>query len=204
MRRRVIATMMMAAVVAMAGDRTPPAHAQTAMTHSRHMNPALRRMPRPIPPIERNLYPLINQTKMVAFSRAPYWQVGLLDSELSGQCSRGHFKQRIYQHRYFGHVGPIGKATLGISHTGYNLHDPYGFAEPSTYYYFLDTGDSRCQVFAWKVSWEGNDELKDLMVERFSEGLPAVAQDILPELDLETTRVTQTKKNERLRYQRRE
>jgi hypothetical protein len=194
----------LAAVMAVAGDLALPAHAQTAMTHSRHINPALRRMPRPLPPVERTLYPMLNQTKMVAFTRAPYWQVGLLDSELSSHCSRGHFKQRIYQHRYFGHVGPIGKANLGISHTGYNLHDPYGFAEPSTYYYFLDSGDSRCRVFIWKASWDGNGELMGLMAERFSQGLPAVAQDILPALDLETARKTKTIRRQRLRYQRRE
>lgn len=81
-------------------------------------------------------------------SRAPYWQVGHLSSELSQECRRNRFGERQAMRYRAVFDGPDGAGILGIAKgTGLNLYDPKGLARPDEDYFFADAGTSACTVY---------------------------------------------------------
>jgi hypothetical protein len=82
-------------------------------------------------------------------SQLPYWEVGVLDAELSTLCANGRFNEtQVYSYRIV-FTGPIGPGVVGIAKTGWNLTDLAGKAKPETNYYFYRDRTTDCQVFHW-------------------------------------------------------
>lgn len=85
-------------------------------------------------------------------SQLPYWEVGVLDSELSTLCANGRFNEtNIYSFRIVFN-GPIGPGVVGVAKTGWNLSDLAGAAKPDTSYYFYRDRTTNCQVFRWSAA----------------------------------------------------
>jgi hypothetical protein len=85
----------------------------------------------------------------VSTSQLPYWEVGVLDSNLSTLCANGRFNEaQLYAYRIVFN-GPIGPGVVGVAKTGWNLSDIARAAEPDTSYYFYRDKTTNCQVFKW-------------------------------------------------------
>jgi hypothetical protein len=85
----------------------------------------------------------------VSTSQLPYWEVGVLDADLSTLCSNGRFNEsQLYAYRIVFN-GPIGPGVVGIAKTGWNLYDIANAAKPDTSYYFYRDKTTSCQVFRW-------------------------------------------------------
>jgi hypothetical protein len=89
---------------------------------------------------------------VVQTSQLPYWEVGVLDGDLSTLCANGRFNEaNVYAFRIIFN-GPIGPGVVGIAKTGWNLDDIAGAAKPETSYYFYLDRTTNCQVFRWSAT----------------------------------------------------
>ncbi|SRR5258708_22748754 len=85
----------------------------------------------------------------IRYSQLPYWEVGVLDPELSTLCANGRFNQlELYAFNYVFN-GPVGPAVLGVATNAWNLSDPGHIAKAKSSYYFLRDRTTNCQVFRW-------------------------------------------------------
>jgi hypothetical protein len=88
------------------------------------------------------------QTK-IRYSQLPYWEVGVLDQDLSTLCAMGRFNQAdLFAFNYIFN-GPVGPGVLGVAASGWNLSDPGRAAKPDSSYYFLRDRTTECLVYRW-------------------------------------------------------
>ena len=85
----------------------------------------------------------------IRYSSLPYWEVGVLDPQLSTLCSGGQFNMADAHAFSYVFRGSVGSAVLGVAKTDWNLVDTSGAAKPGTSYYFLRDRTTNCQVFRW-------------------------------------------------------
>ncbi|MBI1776920.1 MAG: hypothetical protein HYR63_16390 [Proteobacteria bacterium] len=85
----------------------------------------------------------------VHYSQLPYWEVGVLDAELSTHCANGRFNQNELYAYSFVFNGPIGPGILGVAKAEWNLSDRAAAAKPDTSYYFYRDRTTECQVYRW-------------------------------------------------------
>ncbi|MSP49792.1 MAG: hypothetical protein EXQ95_10775 [Alphaproteobacteria bacterium] len=84
---------------------------------------------------------------MLSTSSYPYWEVGLLDADLSTECARGVFNQVQPYKLKMVFNGSIGPAILGVATDRYNLYDPRGRAKRDTSYFFHRDKTGACEVY---------------------------------------------------------
>jgi hypothetical protein len=85
--------------------------------------------------------------QILATSVHPYWEVGLLDSDLSTECARGMFNQVQPYKLKMVFNGAIGPAVIGVATDVFNLYDPKGRAQKNTSYYFHRDKTGACEVY---------------------------------------------------------
>ena len=85
--------------------------------------------------------------RVLTTSQHPYWEVGMLDRDLSTECARGLFNQMQPYQLKMVFNGSIGPAILGVATNQYNLYDPKGRAQKDTSYYFFRDKTGACEVY---------------------------------------------------------
>ena len=84
---------------------------------------------------------------VVLTSKAPYWQVGVRDDDLSRACSLDTFAPKHPGDFVARFVGPEGGALLDVAKgTGLNLRDPKRLAKRNEDYFFRNVGTTSCEV----------------------------------------------------------
>jgi hypothetical protein len=84
---------------------------------------------------------------VVVTSSAPYWQVGVRDSDLSRACSLNLFGPAHLGALVARFTGPEGPALLDVAKgSGNNLHDPKHLAKPNEDYFFRNAATTSCEV----------------------------------------------------------
>jgi hypothetical protein len=84
---------------------------------------------------------------VVLTSKAPYWQVGVRDEDLSRACSLDNFGPKHPGDLVARFIGPIGGALLDVAKgTGVNLRDPKRLAKRNEDYFFRNVGTTSCEV----------------------------------------------------------
>jgi hypothetical protein len=85
--------------------------------------------------------------QVLVTSKAPYWQVGVRDDDLSRACSLNNFGPRRPGDLVARFIGPVGAALLDVAKgTGVNLHDPKHLAKRNEDYFFRNVGTTSCEV----------------------------------------------------------
>lgn len=80
-------------------------------------------------------------------SKAPYWQVGVRDDDLSRACSLNEFTPAHPGDLLARFTGPDGAGVLDVAKgTGLNLHDPRHLAKATEDYFFRNVGTTSCEV----------------------------------------------------------
>jgi len=85
--------------------------------------------------------------RILVQSTHPYWEVGILDKDLSTECARGKFNQLQSNRLKIVFKGPIGPAILGVAAGGFNLYDPNRRAQRDTSYFFFHDKTGDCEVY---------------------------------------------------------
>jgi hypothetical protein len=85
----------------------------------------------------------------VRYSQLPYWEVGVLDADLSTLCANGRFNLLDLYAFNFVFNGPVGPGVMGVAKSDWNLSDPAHAGRPATSYYFLRDRTTDCQVYRW-------------------------------------------------------
>jgi hypothetical protein len=86
-------------------------------------------------------------SQVVLTSKAPYWQVGVRDEDLSRACSLNQFGPMHPGNLLAQFTGPDGNALLDVAKgTGVNLRDPQHLAKPTEDYFFRNVGTTSCEV----------------------------------------------------------
>jgi hypothetical protein len=84
---------------------------------------------------------------VVLTSKAPYWNVGVRDDELSLECSLNQFGPLHPGELVARFVGPQGTALLDVAKgNGLNLRDPKHLARSEEDYFFRNVGTTSCEV----------------------------------------------------------
>jgi hypothetical protein len=84
---------------------------------------------------------------VVLTSKAPYWQVGARDEDLSRACSLNTFGPKYPGDFVARFIGPVGGALLDVAKgTGVNLRDPKRLAKRNEDYFFRNVGTTSCEV----------------------------------------------------------
>jgi hypothetical protein len=95
--------------------------------------------------------------RVLVQSTHPYWEVGVLDKDLSTECARGKFNQVQSNRLKIVFKGPIGPAILGVATGSFNLYDPNRRAQRETSYFFFQDKTGGCQVYRFT---KGDDQKK--------------------------------------------
>jgi hypothetical protein len=84
---------------------------------------------------------------VVLTSKAPYWQVGVRDEDLSRACSLNTFGPKYPGDFVARFIGPVGGGMLDVAKgTGVNLRDPKRLAKRNEDYFFRNVGTTSCEV----------------------------------------------------------